>query len=71
MTLVHPFTLPGMAHPHPGGTFAVTEERESLDVTWTAFHVATTLMLPTAGGYEAWPISAADLDRLLADDKAR
>jgi hypothetical protein len=58
-----------MEHPHPAGTFAVTTEKETLDVVWPAYHVTTTMMIPTPGGYESWPISAADLDRLLADDK--
>ena len=69
MTFDHPFTLPGMDHPHPAGTFALSEEREALDVQWPAYRVTTTLILPTTGGYEAWPIAAGDLERLLADDK--
>lgn len=70
VTFDHPFTLPGMEHVHPAGTFEMKQERETLDVVWPAYRVTTTLLLPTTGGYEAWPISASDLDRLLANDKA-
>ena len=68
VTFNHPFTLPGMDRAHAAGTFAVTTERETLDVVWPAYHVTTALMIPTPGGYESWPVSGADLDRLLADD---
>jgi hypothetical protein len=54
----------------PNGTFVVNEERETLDVVWSAYRVTTTVLLPTAGGYEAWPVSAGDLALLLSNDKA-
>ena len=70
MTFKHPFTLPGMDHPHPAGTFVVNEDRETLDVPWSAYRVTLTITLPTAGGYESWPISTGDLNTLLENDKA-
>ena len=71
VTFKHPFRLPGMDDPHPAGTFELKEESEALDLSWPAYHVTTTVMLPTAGGYEAWPISGLDLERLLIDDAKR
>ena len=68
VTFNHPFTLPGMDHSHAAGTFELREESEALDVPWPAYHVTTTLMLPTSGGVEAWPITGADLEQLLAAD---
>lgn len=70
VTFAHPFTLPGMERAHPAGMFTVNEESETLDVVWPAYRLTTTLMIPTAGGYEGWAISAADLEQLLARDKA-
>jgi hypothetical protein len=70
VTFEHPFTLPGMDRPHPAGTFVVNEDRETLDVVWSAYRVTLTMVLPTAGGYESWPVSAGDLELLLANDRA-
>ena len=70
VTFDHPFTLPGMDHPHPAGTFIVNEDRETLDVPWSAYRVTLTITLPTAGGHESWPISTGDLELLVANDKS-
>ena len=71
VTFNHSFKLPGMADLHAAGTFELKEESEALDLSWPAYHVTTTVILPTAGGYEAWPISGLDLERLLAEDHAK
>jgi hypothetical protein len=70
VTFEHHFTLPGMDRPHAAGTFVVNEDRETLDVAWSAYRVSLTIILPTAEGYQSWPVSAGDLDLLLANDKA-
>ena len=69
VTFDHPFRLPGMEMPHAAGTFELHEESEALDVSFPAYRTALTVKIPNAGGYEAWPISAAELDRILAEDK--
>jgi hypothetical protein len=57
-----------MDSPHPGGTFDVMVDIVELDVPWPAHRTNLTLLLPSGGRVEAWPITGEELDKLLAAD---
>jgi len=65
----HPFRLPGMEADHAPGVFEARVLEEPLDVTWEAYHVTITLMLPSGSRMESWAVSAADLEAALAKDR--
>jgi hypothetical protein len=67
----HPFRLPGSNQLQPAGTYEVKEDREPIDVSWPAFRVSLTIVIPHGPTSEAWPISRAELDRLQAEDGAQ
>jgi hypothetical protein len=68
ITFRHPFMLPGLERPHPPGTFDLITDREALDVSWPAFRLTLTLMLPEGGGVEAVPVTRDELDAALKRD---
>ena len=68
ITFRHPFMLPGLERPHPPGTFDLITDREALDVSWPAFRLTLTLMLPERGGVEAVPVTRDALDAALKRD---
>jgi hypothetical protein len=57
-----------MDRPHPPGTFELMADIVELDVPWAAHRTNLTLLLPEGTHTEAWPISADDLNNLLAAD---
>lgn len=61
-----PFQLPGMAQPHPPGVFEMQIDEEPIDVSWEAYHTTMTLILPSDGLIEAWPVSKEEFERTLA-----
>ena len=69
VTLRHPFRLPGMEQPHPGGTFRLDVEDVVLDLPWQAYRTRLSVILPIAGGVEAWPVTADELINVLATDR--
>jgi hypothetical protein len=69
VSFTHPFRLPGSDEQHAAGSYEVREDREPLDVSWPAYRVSMTMMISNGATTEAWPISGADLERLLAQDQ--
>lgn len=65
------FTLPGMTAPHAPGRFEVITDEEQLDVMWDARRSSTRVMFVYPGRVEAFPVSASDLDKAIAQDQQR
>jgi hypothetical protein len=68
VTFRHPFTLPGLGGPHRPGTFEVRVRRERLDVSWAAFVLTRTILLPEGGSIEALEVRTEDLETALKMD---
>jgi len=71
VTFSHPFVLTGMDGPHGPGSFEVVVDRQTLDVSFDAFRITTTIMLSSGGRIQAWPVDAGELESALAADAAR
>jgi hypothetical protein len=69
VTFRHPFTLPGLDRPHDPGTFEVHIRRERLDVSWAAYVLTRTIMLPDGGMLEALDVRTEDLAEALRLDQ--
>lgn len=69
VTFTHPFMLPGMDEPHPGGTFEIRTTWHELDVPWAAFRRSSRLMLPSGAALEALDVTTDDLEAALARDR--
>lgn len=69
VTFRHPFNLPGLDGPHDPGTFEVHIRRERLDVSWPAYLLTRTIMLPDHGTVEALDVRAEDLMEALRLDQ--
>jgi hypothetical protein len=65
-----PFMLPGLAEPHPPGTFLLQERREALDVSWPAFVVSLSVLLVDGGTTQSLDVSRHDLEAAMARDRA-
>ena len=71
VTFVSRFTLPGLDHDYPAGTYRVDVEEEQLDVSFPAFRrVGTTIMLSRGAITLAHAVDPLDLEAALAADKA-
>lgn len=70
VTFQAPFLLAGMDRPHQPGTFEIRETRRALDVSWDAYQISLSIMLVGGGATEALDVSAEDLQRALAADRA-
>ena len=64
-----PFTLPGLDRTYPAGSYDVSTDEESLDLSFAAFRrVATTIMLVDGPMTQAWPVDPKDLEAAIASD---
>ncbi len=70
VTFQFAFTLPGMAAPHPPGTFELLVDEEKLDVSWDAFHTTMRIMLNYPGRVEAHSVTTDELDAALQRDQS-
>ncbi|MHA6298930.1 hypothetical protein [Devosia sp. CAU 1758] len=64
------FLLPGMAESHAPGSFEVHSEEEAIDVLFPASWVRMSIEIPVAGGVEAYPVTADELEAALMRDNA-
>ena len=65
-----PFRLTGMDSAHAPGTFRVVVEQIELDVPWAASRTSMSILLNYGAHIESWPVSADELDALVAADRA-
>ncbi len=70
ITFLHPFRLPGMDLPYRAGTYAVHVEDIAIDVSWTAYRHAITVLLPFGGRVESWAVTRDELEAALDADAA-
>jgi hypothetical protein len=70
VTFQYAFTLPGMAQPHPPGTFEVIVDEEKLDVSWDAYRTSSRIMLSSPGGVAAHSVTTDDLEAALMRDRS-
>jgi hypothetical protein len=69
VTFAHPFTLPGLEHPYPAGSYRVNADDEQLDLSFFASRrLATTILLTSGAMTQAWQVNAADLEAALVKD---